>query len=186
MREQIATSHTVPEFRAAVEFLRTSFQPYHDGELLYDAHTVDGDAGGNDSNEKKQDYNLYLPPWICQPYIRMRPDDHIALLAAKQRIADDPERIKQEYFDSDGHQISRKRMKKLRRASRKPGAVNVLRSKHERPFQLCRRRQEPCLNPMVDHTISINILHRPILVCNNKINIQFLFVSGTEMSTQSV
>lgn len=152
MRERIATSHTVPEFRAAVDILRGRFQPYHDGTQLYEPLIDDTDSADGAGDSQERDYNLHLPPWICQPYIRMKPDDHIALLAEKQRIADDPERIKQEYFDSEGQQISRKRMKKLRRASRKPGAV--LRSKDERQFELC-HREEPCLNPVVDHLFKL-------------------------------
>lgn len=142
LREQIATMHTVNEFRSVVNALKDKFEPYHNGKDLYDPEIME-------SITNTDDYNLCLPPWICQPYIRMKPDDHIALLAEKQRIADDPERVKTEYYDSHGQPISRKRMKKLRRASRKPDAEhNVLRTKGERQFELC-TREEPCLNPMV-------------------------------------
>lgn len=137
-RERIAKGHTVTEFRAVVDVLRERFEPYHEGQALYVPEPVDG----GDEN----DQNLSLPPWICQPYIRMEPTEHIALLAEKKRIAEDPAHEKQDYFDSDGQQISRKRMKKLRRVSRKPNAGNNLRTKGERrPLLMCTKQN--CMNP---------------------------------------
>lgn len=144
-RARIATGHTVSDFRAIIDVLRNRFEPYHDGRAVYKPDIV--------NEQTESDHNLYLPPWICQPYMRMAPDDHIALLAEKKRIAEDPEREKKDYFDSDGLQISRKRMKKLRRASRKPAAGNQLRSKVERmQVELCVR--ENCLNPKVFDSFS--------------------------------
>lgn len=101
----------------------------------------------DDDNAKEGDYNLRLPPWICQPYIRMKPEEHIKLVAEKQRIAEDPERQKTEYFDAEGQQISRKMMKKLRRQSRRPNGKGM-RCKAERVLPLC-RNTEDCVNPMV-------------------------------------
>lgn len=103
----------------------------------------------DDKATEERDYNLRLPPWICQPYIRMEPEEHIKLVAEKQRIAEDPERSKQKYFDDEGHEITRKKMKKLRRASRRPNARGM-RRKAERKLPLCKNSEE-CANPMVIH-----------------------------------
>lgn len=140
IRLGIATSHCVVEFRRCVEQLREAFEPYHDGRKVY--------VENENENEKKSEniYNLSLPPWICQPYIRMHPDDHVKLISEKQRAAKDPERIQPVFIDDDGNKISRKLMKKLRRASRRPNAKGV-RSKKERVLPLCKNGTE-CVNPM--------------------------------------
>lgn len=139
IRENIAISHTAPEFRNYVDQLRETFEPFHNGTQTYVEE--EGNIG------TVRDYNLRLPPWICQPYIRMEPDEHIKLLAVKQKLAEDPDRVRQEYFDDDGKRISRKLMKRLRRFSRRPNAKG-LRSKEERNVPLC-SRTEDCVNPMV-------------------------------------
>lgn len=140
VREAIATSHAVAEFRKCVDALKTIFEPYHEGKEVF---TEDPDG----ETTKERDFNLRLPPWICQPYIRMEPEEHIKLVAEKQRIADDPERLKKEYFDDEGQQISRKMMKKLRRSSRRPNPKGM-RCKAERVLPLCSNSVE-CVNPMV-------------------------------------
>lgn len=143
IRQVIAISHTVPEFRRAIDQLCAAFEPFHNGTETYVEE--DGDNGAT------KDYNLSLPPWICQPYIRMEPDEHIKLLAVKQKLAEDPARVRQEYFDDDGRKISRKLMKRLLRTSRRPNA-HGLRRKEERSVPLC-SRIEDCDNPMVKLTL---------------------------------
>lgn len=134
------------DFRKCVDALYEAFEPFHNGTKPFAE-----EEGDNDGAQK--DYNLSLPPWICQPYIRMEPDEHIKLLAVKQKIAEDPERVRQEYFDDDGQRISRKLMKRLRRSSRRPNAKG-LRRKEERSIPLC-SRIEDCVNPMVKHLILV-------------------------------
>lgn len=94
----------------------------------------------------ENDCNLYLPPWICQPYVRMDPNDHVKLLAEKQKAAEDPERVRPVFVDDEGNEISRKLMKKLRRSSRRPNAKGM-RCKDERSLPLCQSGTE-CVNPM--------------------------------------
>lgn len=140
IRQDIAISHTVAEFRKCVDELREAFEPFHNGTDTY----VEEESGDGTA----KDYNLSLPPWICQPYIRMAPNEHIKLMAVKQKLAEDPERVREEYFDDDGQKISRKLMKRLRRSSRRPNAKG-LRRKEERSIPLCSRTDE-CVNPMVN------------------------------------
>lgn len=90
------------------------------------------------------DYNLSLPPWICQPYIRMEPEKHIKYIAEKERQA--AEREKVEYFDDDGHKISKNVLKRLQRASRKPN-VDGMRQRMGRSFEICTASK--CKNPTV-------------------------------------
>lgn len=133
IREELATVQSIHQFRSCVNRLKEKFQPYHMGQMVWLNEDVE-----------PIDYNLSLPPWICQPYIRMEPEKHIKYLAEKERQA--AEREKAEYFDDDGHKISRNILKRLQRASRKPNA-NGIRQKSNRAFEICTSLE--CKNPTV-------------------------------------
>lgn len=129
----MGTAQTVNQFRACVMRLKEIFEPYHTGQSIWVNEDIE-----------VVDCNLSLPPWICQPYIRMEPEKHLEHLAEKERQAAEKEKI--EYFDDDGRPISKKLMKKLVRASRKPNA-NGIRQKETRSFELC----SVCPNPTVSY-----------------------------------
>lgn len=131
----MAVAQSIEQFRDCVDRLKAKFEPYHNGDKVWCGET------------EPQDFNLSLPPWICQPYIRMEPEKHIERMAEKQRHANDPAREKNEYFDDDGQQISRKLMKKLKRSSRRSNSDQI-RKKEPRILELCSRTAE-CNNPMV-------------------------------------
>lgn len=141
-RHEIAVSKTVEQFRRCVVRLRDAFEPYHKGLLVYDKEEEDIASDANPSVT----YNLRLPPWVCQPYIRMDPDDHVKMLADKQKEAENPERVRPVFLDDDGNEISRKLMKKLRRSSRRPNAKGM-RCKEERALPICKSGAD-CVNPM--------------------------------------
>lgn len=142
LREGIATARTIEQFRKYVNELKDMFLPCHNGESIFDDEI-------DRSNAEYCNYNLVLPPWICQPYVRMEPQEHIKMMSEKQKLADDPNRVKNRFFDDDGNQISRKFMKKLRRSSRNPNA-NGMRPKNERNFELCSQSKD-CVNPLVNN-----------------------------------
>lgn len=88
---------------------------------------------------------------MCQPYIRAPPEIHKRIQAEKQELANDLCCEKREYFDDEGNQISRKRMKRLRRYSRKaqhsPYTMEIgqkLIQRPERILSLC----QLCRNPL--------------------------------------
>lgn len=136
IREEVAVAQNIEQFRDCIDRLKVKFEPYHNGDQTWWGETT------------IKDYNLSLPPWICQPYIRMEPEKHIERMAEKQRIANDPEREKNEYFDDDGQKISRKLMKKLKRSGRRSN-TNQVRRRVQRVLELCSRTSE-CNNPMVN------------------------------------
>lgn len=146
LRESMAVSHNVNEFRCVVKQLEDKFTKFHNGLEPF-----------ADENELTEDCNLSLPPWICQPYIRMKPEEHKKLLKEKERIASELDvGQKREYFDEDGNQISRKLSKKLRRVSRRPHRPKY---KGERALELC--SDDDCVNPAVifDLFIVVYISH---------------------------
>ena len=99
-REILALSGSVQKFRSVVQYLEDKYRPYNEGTLKWEPEIVPGD------------FNLKLPPWLCQPYFRASPEDHIQKLEELQNIAKDPNTIKRQFFDLEGNAISRKKAKK--------------------------------------------------------------------------
>lgn len=88
--------------------------------------------------------NLVLPPWLCQPYVRDTPENHVKKVELKQAEAiQQADGAKRCYEDAEGNTISRKRMKKLRRIMRRP--EKLADSCQERPKEKC----SLCENPLV-------------------------------------
>lgn len=140
LRESMAVSHNVNEFRCVVKQLEDKFTKCHNG-----SEPFADDRNTSDETEMTEHCNLSLPPWVCQPYIRMEPEEHKKLLKEKERIASELDiGQKREYFDEDGNQISRKLSKKLRRVSRRPHRPKY---NGERALELC--SSDDCDNPMV-------------------------------------
>ncbi|XP_054082705.1 tRNA-dihydrouridine(16/17) synthase [NAD(P)(+)]-like [Zeugodacus cucurbitae] len=136
LREELAVSNQLERFRAVVEKIKHKYEPFHVGAVVYDAEEVDPSV-----LVIEEGLNLSLPPWLCQPYIRVPPEMHKQIIAEKVRLAEDPNRQKRQFFDTEGNEISRKRMKKLRRRLRRP---NKPEGRHERSLECC----DQCANPV--------------------------------------
>ncbi|XP_075159478.1 dihydrouridine synthase 1 [Haematobia irritans] len=136
LREELAVANNIEKFRDVVNKIQNKYEPYHEGQQVYEAEELDPSVV-----QEELAYNLALPLWLCQPYIRVPPEMHKQILAEKARLAEDPNREKRQYFDNDGQEISRKRMKKLRRRMRRP---NKPEGRHERNLETC----TDCTNPM--------------------------------------
>lgn len=145
LREELAVANQIEKFENVVEKIRLKYELYHRGEMSIENNQL------NDDYKDHKTFNLNLPPWLCQPYIRTPPEVYKRVLDEKQKITNSPDYEKREYYDDEGNQISRKRMKRLRRQSRKlqhsQNSVNVepkLIQKIQRMIVLCRL----CKNPM--------------------------------------
>uniref|UniRef100_A0A182NUU9 tRNA-dihydrouridine(16/17) synthase [NAD(P)(+)]-like n=1 Tax=Anopheles dirus TaxID=7168 RepID=A0A182NUU9_9DIPT len=123
LREKLAGSHSVAEFRTVVVQLEQKYQPFHDGDQLWTGED-EADADAPPEPPLRADQNLHLPPWLCQPYMRAPPEVHRQKLEEAHRLANDPTREKRQFFDAHGNEISRKRMKKMRRVQRRPKNKN--------------------------------------------------------------
>ncbi|XP_052892928.1 tRNA-dihydrouridine(16/17) synthase [NAD(P)(+)]-like [Anopheles moucheti] len=125
LREKLAGSHSVAEFRSVVIQLEQKYLPYHEGTRPWM-----GEYEGEETDEGEApqttspNHNLHLPPWLCQPYMRAPPEVHRQKLEEAHRLANDPTREKRQFFDTHGNEISRKRMKKMRRVQRRPKNKN--------------------------------------------------------------
>ncbi|XP_058820786.1 tRNA-dihydrouridine(16/17) synthase [NAD(P)(+)]-like [Topomyia yanbarensis] len=150
LREEMAICHNVPEFRAIVKLLEQKYLPFHEGRQKWT-----GEASNLPSIETppKLDSNLSLPPWLCQPYIRAAPEVHRQKLEEASRLAADPNREKRAFYDQEGNEISRKKMKKMRRVQRRPNRAGLLPGDPEREpgrrfDELCKNGKIECTNPM--------------------------------------
>lgn len=134
LRETLATSREDHQFRGVVSYLKEKYEPIHNGERPY---VLEESIESLDED----DYNLQLPPWICQPYIRASPEAHKKTIEEKVKIAEDPNTEKRKFFDEDGNEISRKKAKRLKKKSRKPFKPE---GAHERNIESC----PVCSNPL--------------------------------------
>lgn len=129
-RISLGAAKSVEQFFNISKELRDKYIDYHNGVKLWD-----------ETNEPGT-FNLILPPWLCQSYIRMPPDEHVKLVEEKVKEAQCAEK-KRKYLDCEGNMISRKMMKKLRRIQRRP--------EKEAP-SVCKKGLEKCgscFNPQV-------------------------------------
>ncbi|KAF6206332.1 hypothetical protein GE061_017564, partial [Apolygus lucorum] len=136
IRDIIAKGSKLDDFREAVLLLRERFLPYHEGLQLWS-----GDVNG---------YDLSLPPWLCQPYVRMSPEEHLKKMESIKSVATQIEKENdvtannttgKRSTESADTAISKKKMKKLNRC----GENNQLRTPHSRKeVAICSR----CPNPM--------------------------------------
>ncbi|ALC38542.1 CG3645, partial [Drosophila busckii] len=134
LREQLATSNQLEQFLSIVAKVQEKYEPYHSGAATYTEEEMDMTNGAP-----------ALSPWLCQPYIRASPESHRQKIAEKEREAVDPNRTKRQYFDPAGNEISRKRMKKLRRRQRRPSKTEAqIQLRHERCLEYCTK----CANPL--------------------------------------
>lgn len=72
-RIQLGAANTLEDFKQIVIELRDTYEPYHNGLLIWN----------NTTEEDTQ--NIVLPPWLCQPYIRILPEEHLKKVEEKRK-----------------------------------------------------------------------------------------------------
>ncbi|XP_021914770.1 tRNA-dihydrouridine(16/17) synthase [NAD(P)(+)]-like isoform X2 [Zootermopsis nevadensis] len=130
LRAELATGSDLSDFRSTVLQLRDCYLPYHEG-----TKTWTGDTGIG--------YNLIHPPWICQPYVRITPEEHLKKLVEKQNRNADVNQFEEEsgsgeaekenqdgitmkrpregsVESTDSKNMSKRKMKKLRKLQHNP------------------------------------------------------------------
>lgn len=60
------------QFKVIVNELKDMYEPYHEGVQKWEMTTEDDTQ------------NLILPPWLCQPYVRDSPENHIKKVEEKR------------------------------------------------------------------------------------------------------
>ncbi|XP_062705506.1 tRNA-dihydrouridine(16/17) synthase [NAD(P)(+)]-like [Aedes albopictus] len=151
LRERMAICHSVSEFRAIVKELEAKYAPIHEGRQRWIEEESNLPVAVDSVPEAT--YNLSLPPWLCQPYIRAPPEVHRQKLQEATRQASDPNREKRRFYDPEGNEVSHKKMKKIRRVQRRPNRAGLLpgdpnREPGRRFDELCKNEKIKCINPM--------------------------------------
>lgn len=109
VRQILAKGSNLDQFREGVALIKERFLPYHTSEKTWVMP------------EELISYNLRLNPWLCQPYERPPPEEHLKKLKEIQerekaaKAQEDPNQIKRVLLDKDGNEISRKKQKKMER-----------------------------------------------------------------------
>ena len=65
MRQVMAKGNNLAAFRDAVATLKERLMPFHEGVEEFEAP------------EEIKAFRLRFPPWICQPYVRPPPEEHL-------------------------------------------------------------------------------------------------------------
>lgn len=65
LRMELGSANTMGEFRRIVNVLKSTYEHFHLGINSW-AETTE-----------KNSENLVLPPWLCQSYVRMDPEEHL-------------------------------------------------------------------------------------------------------------
>lgn len=110
LRIELGAANTLDQFTNITNKIRSMYELYHTGDKVWEAPV------------EPESHNLLLPPWLCQPYVRDTPEGHIKKVEDKVKEAEKrlSEGTKRFYEDAEGNPISRKKMKKIRRISRRP------------------------------------------------------------------
>eukprot|EP00095_Tigriopus_kingsejongensis_P002930 maker-scaffold1588_size34843-snap-gene-0.15 protein:Tk02930 transcript:maker-scaffold1588_size34843-snap-gene-0.15-mRNA-1 annotation:"GF22874" len=103
VRQIIAKGSSLGEFREAVITLKDKYLPYHTGEKAWECP------------EELQVFKLSFHPWLCQPYVRPPPEEHLKKMKEIEERAEVPKRPPSLVLDQDGNPISRKKQKKMER-----------------------------------------------------------------------
>lgn len=75
-RQLLATGQNIHDFRKVCVIIKDKYKDYHEGNLNFD----------DCENITRQGYNLILPPWICQPYVRMSPEAHTQKMESLSKV----------------------------------------------------------------------------------------------------
>jgi tRNA-dihydrouridine synthase 1 len=166
----MALAHSNDEFRSIVKRLADKYMQYHEGVVPYEEEEKTSDEKATAAAEP--DCNLKIPPWICQPYYRLPPEEHKQMMEEKLKLAS--ERGKRQYFDKDGNEISRKQMKKIKRLEKRAKAKSI-----ERQGEICKARK--CSN-----TKGLKCeFHLCRHCCRNKCLMEIVNCNGHKIFTES-
>ena len=101
LREVIAKSSSLSDFREVVLKLEARYQDYLDGTKVWE------------KPEELSSYTLIHPPWICQPYVRPSPESYVKKM--EQLAAGDSLKRPVTPSNDEPTGLSKKKLKKLQR-----------------------------------------------------------------------
>ncbi|XP_025409480.1 tRNA-dihydrouridine(16/17) synthase [NAD(P)(+)]-like [Sipha flava] len=130
IREILAKGQNRNDFRNAIMQLKLKYLPYHLGQKPWD--------------NIQNDYNLILPPWLCQSYVRVLPVNNLDGIETHKEVnklkTDEKENLKRSIDDedcTDPLKLSKKKLKQL----------NKLKNKEIRCKRILEELCSECRNP---------------------------------------
>lgn len=105
LREIVAKSYSVIEFREVVKELTKRYQDYFDGKKTFELP------------EELSHYKLIHPPWICQPYVRPSPEAYVKKMEECAVVESLKRQLPEAIAPTGG--LSKKKLKKLERIRNK-------------------------------------------------------------------
>ncbi|CAG9783778.1 unnamed protein product [Diatraea saccharalis] len=132
IRQLLAVGQILDDFKQVCLKIKEKYVQYHEGKINF----------GSYESITRNGFNLILPPWICQPYVRISPEEHTKKMdtISKCQVIES----KRIFEDPDGNVISRKKMKKLRKIMRRPEKEE--RQQNGRSGEIC--INNTCPNPL--------------------------------------
>ena len=119
----IAKGQSFSEFRQAVVMIKDKYLAFHEGKESYE------------EPDELRVFKLKHPSWICQPYVRPPPEEHLKKMEEiKERQSKDPKRKPEEQNGG----LSKRKMKKIERNPNKTF------SKARENCKLCLTCPNPC------------------------------------------
>jgi len=102
VRRIVAKANDMEDFRLAVSMVRERLEPYFNGEETWQPP------------EDEPAAKLPLPPWLCQPYVRPPPEEHLRKLEETRAKEREKERLeKRAAEEGDPEAISKRKQKKM-------------------------------------------------------------------------
>ena len=126
-REKLANGRSIDDFIEVTSTLRDKYENIHNGDGKSWFRNADDD-------DRESNCNLFLPPWICQPYVRNADDND-------NNNSDVVKRTIEEFYDENGKPISKKKFKKLKRFKKR---VQIVDEHNKRRSETCKN----CPNPL--------------------------------------
>ncbi|XP_069987517.1 tRNA-dihydrouridine(16/17) synthase [NAD(P)(+)]-like [Penaeus vannamei] len=90
LRYRLSKTSTLEEMVVVSRDLRDRMMPYHTGEKPWEPDP--------ESDQAK----LPFPPWVCQPYVRIPPEEHLKKIKESQRKAQEKRQQEETEEDSEG------------------------------------------------------------------------------------
>nr|XP_026494914.1 tRNA-dihydrouridine(16/17) synthase [NAD(P)(+)]-like isoform X1 [Vanessa tameamea] len=134
-RQLLATAQNLEDFKSVCIKIKDKYLLYHQGELKFD----------NNEGITRIAFDLILPPWLCQPYVRISPEEHTQKMERLSNKQNNNNGEKRASNDIDDEKISRKKMKKLRKIMRRPVKPD-LEQHNRRNGEIC--FNNTCPNPL--------------------------------------
>lgn len=86
LRIKLGEANNLEDFYEVANGLKDNYLDYHKGNKIWD-HTTESNT-----------CNIILPPWLCQPYVRMPPEQHLQKVENQMKAAEDNIQVRIFFF----------------------------------------------------------------------------------------